>query len=91
MKEDTALAFGIAAFFLALTRCWLRPSMARFAVLGAAAALAVSGKYIGALVVPLAFVPVFRLREERRRNALVANGKRANLPGLANPVTVCSP
>ncbi len=71
MKEDTALAFGIAAFFLALTRCWLRPSVARFAVLGAAAALAVSGKYIGALVVPLAFVPVFRLQEERRRNALV--------------------
>jgi hypothetical protein len=70
MKEDTALAFGIAAFFLALTRCRLRPSMARFAVLGAAGALALSGKYAGALVVPLAFVPVFGLREERRRKAL---------------------
>ena len=65
LKEDTALAFGIAAFFLALTRCWLRPSMARFAVLGAAGALALSGKYAGALVVPLAFVPVFGLQEER--------------------------
>jgi Dolichyl-phosphate-mannose-protein mannosyltransferase len=71
LKEDTALAFGIAAFFLALTRCWLRPSMARFAVLGAAAALAMSGKYVGALVVPLAFVPVFGLQEERGRKALV--------------------
>jgi hypothetical protein len=71
MKEDTALAFGIAAFFLSLTRCWLRPSMARFGVLGAAAALALSGKYVGALVVPLAFVPVFLLQEERRRKALV--------------------
>jgi hypothetical protein len=40
--------------------------MARFAVLGAAVALAVSGKYVGAVVVPLAFVPVFQLREERR-------------------------
>ena len=70
MKEDTALAFGIAAFFLALTRCWLRPSMARFAVLGAAGALALSGKYAGALFVPLAFVPLFGLREERRRKAL---------------------
>jgi hypothetical protein len=71
LKEDTALAFGIAAFFLALTRCWLRPSMARFTVLGAAAALAMSGKYVGALVVPLAFVPVFGLQEERGRKALV--------------------
>ena len=71
MKEDTAFAFGIAAFFLALTGCWLRPSRARFAALGAAAALAVSAKYIGALVVPLAFVPVFRLREERGPKALV--------------------
>ena len=41
MKEDTAFTFGIAAFFLALTRCWLRPSTTLFAVLGAAAALAV--------------------------------------------------
>ena len=71
LKEDTALAFGIAALFLALTRCWLQPSMTRFAVLGAAAALAVSGKYIGALVVPLAFLPFFWFREERGRNALV--------------------
>jgi hypothetical protein len=71
MKEDTALAFGIAAFFLALTRCCLLPSMTRFAVVGAAAGLAVSGKYIGALVVPLAFVPVFLLREGRRDRMLV--------------------
>ena len=71
MKEDTALAFGIAAFFLALTRCWLRPSMARFGVLGAAAALASSGKYIGALVVPLALVPLCALHEQRGRKALV--------------------
>ena len=45
--------------------------MARFAVLGAAAALAMSGKYVGALVVPITFVPVFGLQEERGRKALV--------------------
>jgi hypothetical protein len=70
MKEDTALAFGIGAFFLALTRCWLKPSTARFAVLGAAAAAALSAKYAGALVVPIAFLPVFWLRDERARKAL---------------------
>ncbi len=57
MKEDPALAFGIAVFFLALIRCSLAPSPARFAFLGVAAALAVSAKYIGALVIPLAAVP----------------------------------
>jgi Dolichyl-phosphate-mannose-protein mannosyltransferase len=71
MKEDAAFAFGIAAFFLALTRCWLRPSMTRFAVLGAAAALAVSAKYIGALVVPFAFVPAFQLREKACHRVLI--------------------
>ncbi len=71
MKEDTALAFGIAAFFLALTRCWLQPSVARFAFLGVAAALAVSGKYIGALVLPLALAPVFWFPEKRSRNLAV--------------------
>lgn len=70
MKEDPALAFGIGAFFLAMTRCWLRPSIVRFALLGAAAALAVSAKYAGAIVVPIAFVPLFWLREERGRKAL---------------------
>ena len=70
MKEDPALAFGIGAFFLAMTRCWLRPSIVRFVLLGAAAALALSAKYAGAMVVPLAFVPLFWLREERGRKAL---------------------
>ena len=40
MKEDPALAFGIAAFFLTLVRCWLEPSTVRFVWLGVACALA---------------------------------------------------
>jgi hypothetical protein len=71
MKEDTALAFGIAAFFLTLTRSWLRPTPARFALLGAAAALAVSAKYIGVLVLPLAGAPIFWFPENSRRNAFI--------------------
>ncbi|GAT35388.1 dolichyl-phosphate-mannose-protein mannosyltransferase [Terrimicrobium sacchariphilum] len=59
MKEDPALVFGIAAFFLALVRCWIAPSPARFLLLGGAAALAISGKYIGALVLPVALIPIF--------------------------------
>ena len=59
MKEDPALAFGIAAFFLTLVRCWLEPSTVRFVWLGVACALAVSGKYIGIVVLPLALLPVF--------------------------------
>jgi hypothetical protein len=45
--------------------------MIRFAVLGAAAALAVSAKYIGALVVPFAFVPAFQLREKGCHRVLI--------------------
>jgi len=62
MKEDPALVFGIAAFFLALVRCWIAPSPTRFLLLGGAAALAISGKYIGALVLPVAFLPIFAHR-----------------------------
>ncbi|XHR29175.1 MAG: hypothetical protein ACFUZC_01140 [Chthoniobacteraceae bacterium] len=49
LKEDTALAFGLAAWLLglALYRRW--PGRATAAFVGAGAALALSGKYIGAL------------------------------------------
>lgn len=68
MKEDAALAFGICATVLAYVRCARLPSGAAFALLGASCALAVSGKYLGALVLvfPLALVitqkPGHRLR-----------------------------
>jgi len=54
MKEDPSLILGVAAFFLTFTRAWLVPSAGRFALLGVACALAVSGKYLGVVVLPLA-------------------------------------
>ncbi len=56
MKEDAALAFGICATVLAYVRCARLPGGWAFAMLGASSALAVSGKYVGALVLvfPLA-------------------------------------
>jgi len=49
LKEDTALAFGLSAWILglALYRRW--PGRATAAFVGAGAALALSGKYVGAL------------------------------------------
>jgi hypothetical protein len=49
MKEDVALSFGVCASVLACVRCVLLPTAPRWAALGAACALAVSGKYLGAL------------------------------------------
>jgi len=71
MKEDPALAFGLAVFFVALVRCWLEPSAARFAWLGAGCALAVSGKYIGVVVLPLALLPVFFQHGPRGRSLAI--------------------
>ncbi len=72
MKEDPALAFGVAVFFLMLARSWLAPTGVNFFLLGAGAALATSGKYLGAVVIPLALLPIFLgSREGRLRNGLI--------------------
>jgi len=55
LKEDTALFFGIAAWFLAVGLFWKRPSVGTAALVGVGAAFALSGKYIGA------FAPVLSL------------------------------
>ncbi len=47
MKEDCALLAGIALGLVAIDAFWRRPSMLRAFLLGAATALAASGKYIG--------------------------------------------
>lgn len=60
MKEDASLAGGLGAVVLALTlactarRRWTR--LLAFALLGAAVALAVSGKLVGAATLPLALL-----------------------------------
>jgi hypothetical protein len=91
-KEDPAVLFGLSAFFLALL-CYDRaPGKVRALALGAALGLAVSGKYLGAIVAPLAFVLIWLRRD--RVSAAAAAGlclggavfviALANLPILLN-------
>lgn len=54
MKEDSALLFGVAWTFLAALAYTQRPTLWRVAVLGAGCALAISGKYIGIVVLGVA-------------------------------------
>ncbi|MEO8350387.1 MAG: hypothetical protein ABI680_01570, partial [Chthoniobacteraceae bacterium] len=64
-KEDSALLFGVA---VAVLGTWLfceRPSIPHAAFLGAGCALAISGKYVGALTLLLAIAAL--LRHGRRR------------------------
>lgn len=57
MKEDTALLFGLALASLAMARHLRHPRPAFHYFLGAACAVALSGKYVGALIVLFA-IPV---------------------------------
>jgi len=62
MKEDTALVLGIVATLLAASEFLRRPSPGLAALLGAACGLAISGKYIGAIVlVPMILLVVWRM------------------------------
>jgi len=60
MKEDTAVAFGFACVLLAASGFARRPGAGTAGALGAACALAISGKYVGAVALagalPLAIV-----------------------------------
>jgi len=60
MKEDTALLFGISAFFLAICLYLQKQTTWRLVFFGIACALAVSGKYIGVIVMPIALLILFR-------------------------------
>ncbi len=61
LKEDTALLAGIALTFLALAVFWQKPSLPSTACLGAACAIALSGKYVGAVMIPLALGAIFTI------------------------------
>ena len=54
MKEDSALLMGVAWTFLAAFFFWRKPGAWRAALLGAAVALAISGKYVGVCVLAVA-------------------------------------
>ncbi len=54
MKEDTALLMGTSLTFLAAYVYWQRASLVLALAVGASCALATSGKYMGAMMLPLA-------------------------------------
>ena len=60
MKEDAALLAGIALTFVAIDAFWRTPTTMRAVLLGVATAIAVSGKYIGLLMLPLALAALIR-------------------------------
>jgi hypothetical protein len=78
MKEDTAVAFGFACVLLAASAFVRRPRPAAAAALGAACALAVSGKYVGAVALAGA-LPLLVLRSR----AAPGGGLGSNLAGFA--------
>jgi hypothetical protein len=87
-KEDPAVLLGVSAFFLALC-CYDRsPTRVRALALGAALGLAVSGKYLGAVVAPLAFSLIWIKRDRPISATLLCLGGAllvmivANLPIL---------
>ncbi len=92
-KEDPAVLFGVSAFFLALALFDSRPTLARAALVGVGTGLAISGKYVGALVVPVAIIAliVHRRRLPPLQSTAVwligalAIFALANLPIILNP------
>jgi len=92
-KEDPAVLLGISALFLALVLYDRAPGSARAALLGAAAGLAASGKFIGILAAPLGIAMIVihcRERDRVRQLALwflaaAAVFALANLPIFLNP------
>jgi hypothetical protein len=94
MKEDSALLLGIALSLAAALWFWRKPSNWRAALLGISCAVAVSGKYIGLMMLALA-VPLLcsapGMNRVRRATlfgtALLAVFVLVNLPLLADPTT----
>ncbi len=70
MKEDSALLLGTALSFLAAHAFWQKPNAGRAALLGAAVAVAISGKYIGAFMLLVALSVLWCAPGERGRRAV---------------------
>lgn len=69
-KEDTAMLFGLSAVFLTLAMYIKNVDARNLILLGISCALAASGKYIGAVILPIALPVVFskRLAESNLSN-----------------------
>ena len=66
-KEDSALLFGVSVAFLAAWQYAARATLPRAAFLGAACALAISGKYLGVFTLAVAIPVLWRTPGDRRR------------------------
>lgn len=80
MKEDTAVVFGFSCVLLAASAFARRPHGGTAAALGAASALAISGKYAGVLALALA-LPLVVLRLRRLPSPALARGLAAFAAG----------
>ena len=85
-KEDTALLFGISAWLLALAIYARRPHWTTAALVGAGAALAVSGKYIGLFAPLLSFFLIPHYAKTGKRGVLIGSflGALVALFGIVN-------
>ena len=85
-KEDTALLFGISAWFLGLALYAKRPHWTTAALVGAGAALAVSGKYVGvfAPLLSLFLIPHYAKPGRRGEGVGVFLGAFVAVFGLVN-------
>jgi hypothetical protein len=72
MKEDPALLFGVAVTFLALHLFDRRPTVTRAALVGVGCGLAISGKYIGVIVILVTLPVLLRRRVPSRAPGVVA-------------------
>ena len=71
IKEDPALLFGLALTFLAMDFFWKKPVAGTAVFLGIATALAISGKYLGAVILVFALpLLIIRVRQNNVRLAL---------------------
>ncbi|MGC1480605.1 MAG: glycosyltransferase family 39 protein [Chthoniobacterales bacterium] len=92
-KEDPALLLGVSAFFLALALFDERPTPLRATFLGIGVGLAISGKYVGVLVTPVALAAIVLHRRRLRPflalaivlGAALVTFALANLPIVLNP------
>lgn len=89
-KEDTALVFGLAVFFLATEMLSRAPSARALRFLGIGSGLAASGKYIGILALLFAIPLVWRavavpLRWKTFAVAFIATFLVLNIPPTTHP------
>jgi hypothetical protein len=66
-KEDPALTAGLMLSFLSFFVYWKKQSAGRLAFVGAACALAASGKYVGLVIVPFGVLVAMLAPAESRR------------------------